>query len=415
MQVQPGNPIDHRRILEEVTRTSIALLMQEPFYSHFFAAINKEVTSPDAEVQTMAVGLRERGHTLYINPVFWDQFFTDKRHRYGVVKHEVLHIVFKHTLVNEPQADRLLVNIAMDIVVNQYIDPALLPTESVFMEKFPELNMIAGQTWQYYYEKLLHLRDNPDQYKDCECARTLCSITENSHGMERHKKWKEIYDRNKLLKDLTDVEIDNLIRIARAKTSAKGYGSLPSAFRSYLESILIKNKPLVDWRRVIRLFSESSSKTKVRNTLKRPSRRYGTNPGIKIRKQKKLLVAVDTSGSIDMKELGLFFNEIHHIWRQGAEIMVLECDAAVQQVYTYKGIPPDFVKGRGGTDFNPPIQYGNEIFRPDGLIYFTDGVAPLPEVIPRFPLLWVISSDGITPDSDTFRQLPGRKARLIAS
>lgn len=408
--------MDHRRILEEVTRTSIELLMQEPFYSHFFAAINKEVTSPDAEIQTMAVGLRQRGHTLYINPVFWDTFFTDKRHRYGVVKHEVLHIVFKHTLVHEPTADRLLVNIAMDIVVNQYIDRAHLPVESVFMEGFPELQFEKGQTWRYYYEKLVHLRDNLDTlYKDTECARMLCSISEASHGMDRHRQWREIFERSQLDKDLTSLEIDNLIGIARNRTSEKGYGKLPASLRSYLDSILLKSKPLVDWRRVIKIFSESSSKTKVRSTLKRPSKRFGTNPGIKIRKQKKLLIAVDTSGSIGREELSTFFSEVHHIWRQGAEIQVLECDATVQRVYPYKGVPPEFILGRGGTDFNPPIQYGNDNFRPDGLIYFTDGVAPAPTVTARFPLLWVISDSGIAGDSEEFRGLPGRKAKLTSS
>ncbi|MBC9931839.1 vWA domain-containing protein [Chitinophaga qingshengii] len=407
--------MDHRRILEEVTRTSIDLLMQEPFYSHFFAAINKEVTSPDSDISTMAVGLRERGHTLYINPEFWDNFFKDKRHRYGVVKHEVLHIVFKHTLVNDPLADRLLVNIAMDIVVNQYIDRSQLPDESVFLEGFPELELEKDQTWQYYYAKLKHLKDNAGTlFKDSASAAMLAAITEASHGMERHRRWREIYNRLQLEKDLTSAEIDNLIGIARSRTNEKTYGKLPGAIRSYLESILLKSKPLVDWRRVIRLFSESSSKTKVRNTLKRPSRRFGTNPGIKIRKQKKLLIAVDTSGSVGGNDLASFFNEVHHIWRQGAEIRILECDAAVQRTYSYKGTPPEFVLGRGGTDFNPPIHYGNDTFRPDGLIYFTDGYAPPPDATPRFPLLWVISTDGITADSAEFRQLPGRKAKLIA-
>jgi predicted metal-dependent peptidase len=124
---------------------------------------------------------------------------------------------------------------------------------------------------------------------------------------------------------------------------------------------------------------------------------------------------VDTSGSIGKEELSVFFNEVHHIWRQGAEIQVLECDAAVQRVYHYKGVPPEFVTGGGGTDFNPPITYGNENFRPDGLIYFTDGVAPAPTVTARFPLLWVISSYGIDSTSEEFRVLPGRKAKLTSS
>ncbi|WP_167020637.1 VWA-like domain-containing protein [Chitinophaga sp. Cy-1792] len=406
---------DHRRILEEVTRTSIELLLQEPFYSHFFATINKEIVAADGPIGTMAVGLRGRGHTLYVNPVFWDQFFTDKRHRYGVVKHEVLHIVLKHTLVHEPGKDRLLVNIAMDLVVNQYIDHALLPPESVFLHKFPELLLEQGQSWKYYYEKLRYLQENKETlFKDSESLATLSAITEHSHGMERHKAWKEIYTADNIDKSLMDADIDHQLQLARSRTNEKSYGRMPAGIRQYLDGLLIKNKPLVDWRRVVKLFGASSARTKVRNTLKRPSRRFGTNPGIKICRQQKLLVAIDTSGSIAASEVSAFFNEIHHLWRQGAEIMVVECDAKVQHAYPYKGQLPAFIKGGGGTDFNPPIHYGNTIFQPDALIYFTDGIAPCPQTVARFPILWVISSNGIAASSAAFQALPGRKARLAA-
>lgn len=405
--------IDQRRIIEEVTRTSIELLLREPFYSHFFSALNKEVVPVEDSLKTMAVGLRERGHVLYIPPLFWDYYLTDKAHRYGVVKHEILHIVFKHTLENEPGLDRHISNIAMDIVVNQYVDKSHLPEASIFREDFPELELEVDRSWRYYYERLLHLQQNLGTlYLNTRSAATFSSIERTSHGLDRHAAWEEIYNRERLEKELISSEIDNLVFIARAKTTEKGYNNLPAGFKAWLDSILYKPKPLVDWRRVIRLFSESSSKTKVHNTLKRPSKRYGTSPGIKVRRIKKLLVAVDTSGSIDQKEMALFFNEIFHIWRQGAEILITECDAKIQRIYPYVGIIPSFTLGGGGTNFNPPIEYGNQHFRPDGLIYFTDGVAPAPDTRPRFPLLWVISSRGVAAGSEAFFRLPGRKARL---
>jgi predicted metal-dependent peptidase len=168
----------------------------------------------------------------------------------------------------------------------------------------------------------------------------------------------------------------------------------------------------VDWRRVVKLFSESSSKTKVKNTMKRPSKRFGTVPGIKIKKLKKLLIAVDTSGSVEKQDFEVFFGEIYHLWRQGAEIKVVECDMVIQREYDYRGKTPDFVLGRGGTDFNEPIRFANRVFQPDGLIYFTDGFARKPEIAPRCPLLWVITKNGLPPESDEFKLLPGRKAKL---
>ena len=120
------------RILEEVTKTSIELLLKEPFYSHLFSALNKEIVFEDSHIKTMAVGLRHKTYVLIINALFWDNELKDKKHRFGVVKHEVLHLVFKHLLVNEPSADRRLLNIAMDLVVNQYIERIQLPSESIF-------------------------------------------------------------------------------------------------------------------------------------------------------------------------------------------------------------------------------------------------------------------------------------------
>jgi predicted metal-dependent peptidase len=404
--------LSSNQIIEEVTRASISLLLKEPFYSHFFSALNKEVVDPGSRIKTLAVGLRNRIHTLYINPDFWNNVLTSKDHRYGVIKHEILHVVFKHTLENSKSIDHHIANIAMDIVVNQYIDTLQLPRESIFLDDFPELNFERDHTWRYYYDKLLDLSQNLDtKYKGTRAAEIFSSIEKTSHGLDRHVSWDEIYLQPGTEHELVKIHIEHLLNLAHNKTPIKSLGSLPAGIRSYLESILVKAKPLVDWRRVIKLFSESSSKTKIKNTIRRPSKRFGTVPGIKVLKLKKLLVAVDTSGSISHDELTQFFHEVYHIWRQGAVIRVVECDAAIQQVYDYKGTAPGYVKGRGGTDFNPPIQYGNNEFLPDGLIYFTDGVAPPPTYRPRFPLLWVISSNGIA--QEDFYRLPGRKAKLL--
>ena len=404
------------RILEEVTRVSIELLLREPFYSHLFSTLNKEVQSGEgASIDTMAVGLRFDTYSLFINAEFWDGFLVDKKHRYGVLKHEILHIIFKHLLVNEPTFDRKLLNIAMDLVVNQYIERTQLPDESIFLQTFPDLNLLPDQTYFYYYKKLEELKkDCKDCSGNCDTvsAKNLESIGDNSHGLERHGTWREIFTKSQIDKDLIDAFTENLVRLAHDKTPIKSIGSLPAGLQLHLNNMLFKPLPMVDWRRVLKLFAESSAKTRVKNTLKRPSKRYGTTPGIKIKHFQKLLIAIDTSGSIGMKEYEVFFGELYHIWRRGAEIRVVECDAKIQNTFIYKGETPDIIHGGGGTDFNDPIRYGNEIYQPDGLIYFTDGYANTPNIEARFPILWVITEDGIQAESELFEKLPGRKAVL---
>ena len=405
--------IDNQRILEEVTRTSIALLLKEPYYAHIFSALSKEIVAPEHRLQTLAVGLIQSNPILYVNSHFWEKILIAKEHRYGVVKHEVLHIVFKHLLVDTKSKDKRLVNIAMDLVVNQYILRSNLPEESIFLETFPELNLEPEKTWQYYYKELLKLQENQNgKYDGSESLNNLNNIANDTHGLDRHELWIEADEMDNLAKSVTESIIDNLIILAHQKTAASAFGSMPGRMKALIEGIVIKPKPMVDWRRVVKLFSESSARTKVKNTTKRISKRFGTVPGIKIKKLKKLLIAIDTSGSVGKEELQDFFSEVYHIWRQGAEIHVVECDVTIQKQYTYKGITPAFVHGRGGTDFNAPIIYGNQKFLPDGLIYFTDGYAPIPTTRARFPILWVISRKGLASNEEQFKALPGRKAKL---
>jgi len=191
-------------------------------------------------------------------------------------------------------------------------------------------------------------------------------------------------------------ELDRMIIQARDRTPVKDRGTIPGRINEMINAIIEKRKPKVDWRRALRIFSASSRRTKVVHTMKRVSKRYGTRPGIKIKRFQKMAVAIDTSGSVSDDELGLFFSEIHGMWRQGAEVEIIESDADVQRHYTYRGKLPEFVSGRGGTEFDPVFRFlrENRQMQFDGCIYLTDGVAPEPEIRPPCKLIWVITPDG---------------------
>jgi predicted metal-dependent peptidase len=167
---------------------------------------------------------------------------------------------------------------------------------------------------------------------------------------------------------------------------------------------------VVNWRRILKLFANSSSRTKVRNTLRRPSKRYGTNPGIQVKKKQKVLIAIDTSGSIQMDELKEFFNEVYHIWKQGAQVKVVECDTIIHQTYNYRGKTPEKVSGGGGTAFEAPIKYANEEYRPDALVYFTDGYGSNPNIKSNCPILWLLSKNGS--DVSYISDFQGRKVKM---
>ncbi|MBK9338922.1 MAG: hypothetical protein IPM98_21250 [Lewinellaceae bacterium] len=400
------------RILDELARTGIDLLLREPFYAHLFGSLNKEVVGNKHPVDTLAVGLGKNALTLYVNADFWDGVLTETNHRYGVVKHEMLHLVFRHLFVREPFLDPLLLNVAFDLVVNQYVERSFLPDDSIFLESFPALALLPEQTWFYYYKKLEDLRQGRGgQAAGSPEQELLNSIRSDSHGLERHQPWREMRSSSELERDAAEIHIDSLMRTAHQRTSAHAWGAMPGAVREVLEQKLLRPAPLLNWRLALRLFAESAAKTRLKNTIKRPSKRYGTVPGMLIRRRRRLLVAIDTSGSIGQDDFNLFFNEVFHLWRAGATVEIIEADTQVYQQYLYRGTTPEIITGRGGTDFNAALEYANRE-RPDGLVFFTDGYADKPRVQPRVPVLWLITPRGLEPKMPAWPGLPGRKVKM---
>jgi predicted metal-dependent peptidase len=105
---------------------------------------------------------------------------------------------------------------------------------------------------------------------------------------------------------------------------------------------------------------------------------------------------IDTSGSIEEQTLNIFFAEIEAIRRTGADVTVIECDAAVGNVYAFKKNVTPKVTGGGGTNYDPAFKYinANRNLRIDACVYLTDGYAPDPQVKPRCKLLYVITPEG---------------------
>lgn len=415
----PGSPIE---------KVCIQLLLREPFYGHFLMGVPKAF---DLNVPTAAVSLFERQMVkLRINPQFWDSI--SEPHRYGLVKHEVLHIVLRHLVFLKNYANRAIFNIAADLVVNQFIAPEQLPDGAVTLEFFKPLEKSHGLFLEkdkgvdYYYEKLLQFLQKQAKMPDMvtggggdngiseEEQRSAAAVLhqmdqwlqEESEAMAKHRFWDEFAALDSSETRVMEQFIKNATKQALQRTRLKTHGRLPGKLLEELEAA-VADKSLFNWRRVLRLFAASSNSTFLKNTIRRPSKRYGIVPGIRLNRRHEILLAVDTSGSVRQQDLALFFSEIYHIWRQGARVTIVECDADIQRIYPYRGETPRAVAGRGGTRFDTPIRLANERM-PDALIYFTDGYAPAPAISARMPVLWVLT-EGANPDR---KHLPGKHLQM---
>ena len=371
-------------IEDAVSRAVTQLLLKEPFYAHILGNISREYS---ARTDTIAVYHGPMGYSLAINPEWFLAHLNCLEQRVAAIKHETLHVIFLHLFRGTNFENKVAYDLACDLVVNQNLgDWDDLP-EAVTLEVFEQFGVVLERDCEltYYYEELLKILDDRESLNN-ELKEFLAS-TQNVLG--DHKIWA----------DEAPCETDRLkhdAMLVRATDRCSDISDLPGRVQELIQGMLERMSPQVDWRRTLRVFAASAGRTRITHTIKRRSKRYGTRPGTRIKQFSKIAVALDTSGSVDDHTLGMFFSEIHGIWRNGVEVVVIECDCEVQKVYPYHGACPEGVTGRGGTAFDPVFEYMNQQRHQqfDGCIYLTDGWAATPEIRPPCKMLWVICSDG---------------------
>ncbi len=190
-------------------------------------------------------------------------------------------------------------------------------------------------------------------------------------------------------------------RLAAAAQSARQSGKLSAAMLRMVDELIA---PQISWR--ARLAQYLIQVARDDYSFQHPSRREADAMLPRLHSQGlKLVVALDTSGSIQVDELGEFLSEIDAIKGQvRAEIDLLACDAEIAA-----GAPwhfsawepmqlPDALSGGGGTDFRPVFDWVERTqSHPDVLLYFTDAEGPFPKSAPPYPVIWLVKGRAPVP------------------
>lgn len=384
-----------QKLVDSLARTSKNLMLKEPFYGIFLIMLNK--IWDKKRVPTAGVGLNGINYNLIINDDFWASL--TELQQMGLLKHELLHIGFFHLTDFQHQTNHKISNIAQDIEINQYIDATWLPPGPQLPSSYPELNLEPKKGCQYYYDKLMASQKNdPDMCKNLQRAlegmeRGECMTTDtdgNPMQLPVHD-WGEFSDLDEATQKLIQKQTEFILK-ALADQATKLCGSIPGEFKDILDKINFVDPPKFDWRGYLRRFSGGSIKVYTKKTRRKYNKRYPDNPGLKIKQRKHILVAVDTSGSVSADELREFMHEIYYMHKTGSEITIVQADTAISHIGKYS--PADEIKihGRGGTSFQPVIDYYNaNKEKYTALIYFTDGEASTPTPA-NGKILWVISA-----------------------
>jgi predicted metal-dependent peptidase len=388
-------------MIKDVIRISKELIYSQPFYGSVLLSLNKEI---DNKIKTAGVGLAGIMYNLKINETFW-QSLSDK-HKQGLLVHELGHIVNFHLTEYKHLKDHDTANIAMDIYINQYIDEEYLPPGACTYQKFDVPEKLSTNE---YYDLLM--KSKSKSMKNALSAMGKGDPTcQDKNGdtldLPDHA-WEDIEKASEAIQKMVGKNVEHILRNTVEQLKKSNPGSIPGGVEALLDELANIEPPKFNWKGYVRTFIGTSTKTWSNKTRRKKSKRFAGMPGLKEYYFSHILVAIDTSYSVDEYDLREFYNELVHIHKTGHDIDILLCDTKIQKQFRFNPRKPFNIDGRGGTNFQPVIDHYNKNLRKYScLIYLSDGEAGAPSNA-RGKILWVHGTKHAINES-----LPGRKVKL---
>ena len=390
--------------VQSLSKASKDLMLKEPYYGFFLIMLNKLWDSK--RVPTAGVSKNGINYQLAINPEFWEGLNEDQR--LGILKHELLHIAFGHLTTFFKFSDKRLANVAMDMEINQYIEKSWLPGGEYTKEEYEALNEKLKLEMSAAMETGASPEEIAEILKNGTCGnQAMDDLLDNIEmsNVPNHETWEEFDNLTEAEQKLIEKQLQKVLSDAKEQTEKKR-GTVPGEISGLIIVEQIE-APKFDWRGYIRRFTGISTKVFTKKIRRKENRRFSDNPGLKIKMKQHMLLAIDTSGSVSDSELKEFMNEIHHIYKAGVDITIVQCDTKIHSIKAYTGKHEMNIHGRGGTEFDPVLEYYNENLKKyTSLVYFTDGECGY-SVKPKGNILWVLSEQ-----SYMNKDLPGKVIKL---
>lgn len=315
-----------------------------------------------------------------------------------VVLHETLHKAFRHltTWRRLAEQDAQLCNLACDFVINLQLKD-LDPMESIMAMPTKDGKAIGFVDEKYRGMNTKQIFDLLKQ--DQEKGEGIFSDGDDDpSSMDKHD-WEGGKNLTDAEKTELAKEIDQAIRqgiINHNKAIGSGRGGLDRALEEMVE-------PEVDWREVLREFVKATCNAKDASSWRRVNRRYLSTdtymPSMVGEKVGHLVIGIDTSGSIQGKELSEFLAEVQAIASEvhPEKVDLLYWDTEVAGHEEYEEISMTNIvsstqpKGGGGTDPTCMIDYMKEKgIKPEAIIILTDGYISSWGEEWNAPVLWTI-------------------------
>ena len=398
-------------------------LMQHPstaLYSGVIASGKNEVVDAEKE------GGKFTAYTDGINKVYCREYVaeydSDAKLR-GLILHENLHVALKQIPRHRDlEHDHKLLNYAMDFVVNDIIKNTegvtgyskeqlvLLPDGALYHPMFHD--WAVRKVYNYLKQRKDELdkadKDGTEpqpcdqQDKSSSGGDEETDIDEalrNMKGGTDEHRFGEVTEMDAEQIKKMEGDIDKALRQGGMLAGRMG-ATVPRVIGDMLE-------PKVDWREVLREFVQSAMRGKDEYTWRKMSKPYMANdmyiPSMHSETMGELVVAIDTSGSIDNEQISEFASELASICEvcSPEKVRVLWWDTKVHGEQVFTGNYQDIGKmlkplGGGGTHVGCVSDYmiKNSV-NAEVLVIFTDGYVENEikwEV--SAPTMWFVTQNG---------------------
>lgn len=387
-----NHPIISRDLRIQKARTT--LLLDHPFFGTLLFRLG---STASRSVATMATD----GVSLFYNPEFVDTL--NAAELAGVLAHEVMHPALQHH-TRRGDRDHARWNMACDYAINpMLLDAGLtLPKDVLIDSRF------RGMSAERIYNLIEEDEKQEGSTSESESPPgNGSSGSEDSYlqsdeaGNEPHAPSTpggvgQVLDapepEGESGPSVAEQAREWQIAAEQAETVAKVAGKLPvGAVRAVEASQAAK----ADWRELLR--RAWSDTIPADYSWTRPNRRHVWAglylPGITSEGVGEIAIAVDCSGSVSSRQLGLFEAEIRSILagQRPRLVHVLYFDAAVQKAETYQAGQPISLcpVGGGGTDFRPCFDWLRDRgVVPQTFVFLTDLCGTFPSDSPPYPVIW---------------------------
>ncbi|MES9817589.1 MAG: VWA-like domain-containing protein [Candidatus Thiodiazotropha sp.] len=402
--------MDKQQIETKLAAARTKLILDKPFLGALVMRLPMQEANPDWCPAT-ATDAKQ----FYYNPEFIDQLSLDETQ--FMLAHEALHCALSH-FARRQHRNKLHWDMACDYAINPLLieDKLKPPPGSLFLPQFE--GMTAEEIYPLLDEKDdeepldNHVYDQ-DSTKGSGTGKTEKDISNKNDQTETENEGDE--SGNQQSGDgsaasqpppLTPDEAETLTiqwqqRLAGAAQQAMQVGKLDGAMARMVDHLL---QPQLPWRLLLARYMTAIARDDF--SYMRPSRREGEHilPSLRSN-QVELVVALDSSGSIQDHEMGEFLSEINALKGQmRARITLLACDSAIAEdaPWVYEAWEdfqlPVKITGGGGTSFEPIFEWiSAQGMQPDLLVYFTDAEGAFPKQAPHYPVIWLVKGKQTPP------------------